>query len=289
MIKLSKTDLRLLEQIARGNNNIKNIAKALNKSIKQIYRTSKKLADKGFILVSKSILKPTEKIHVNILLNVLAEFPNLTDILAGSGISILTALQTQKTINEVVKETKIKKSMIYKKLKLALNTSIAKKQNKHYELNEKLWKKLKEFLINFKKYQETIDSRVQSDSVIYYKTDKESVFSSKSEQDASLTAFSAYKSYGIKLLLPTNYYYLPKKKLTKKQVFLHSLYVAEKEKTTRYLIYIALFYLKFKKELSRTTHDILKSIKKIIAGKKIKDYPLLNEIRDKAKLYDIRL
>lgn len=289
MTKLSKTELRLLEQLANGNNRIKNIAKALKKSTKQIYRISKKLSDKGFISVSKSVLKPAEKIHVNLLLNILAEFPNLTEVLADSGINILTVLQTPKTIREITKKTKIKKSIIYKKLKQTINISIIKKQDKHYVLNKKLWKKLREFLINLKKYQETIDSRVQPDSIIYHKTDKEIVFSSKSEQDASLTAFSAYNLYGIKLLLPTNYYYLPKKKLTKKQVFQHSLYVAEKEKIARYLIYTALFYLKFKKELSRTSHNILKSIKKIIAGKKINNYPSLNEIKEKAKLYDIRL
>lgn len=110
------------------------------------------------------------------------------------------------------------------------------------------------------------------------------MFSNKAKQDAALTAFSAYE--GIKLLLPTNYYYLPKRKLSKKEVFTHSLYVAEKEKTIRHLTYIALFYIKFKIQCS---HPIISTIKDILNGKTIKGYPTLKEIKEKADVYDIRI
>ena len=139
------------------------------------------------------------------------------------------------------------------------------------------------------KQYENIDSRITADSVIYYKNDKEIVFSNKKELDAIQTAFSAFESYGIKILNITYYYYLPKKKLSKKEVFRHAIYVAEKDKDIREIIFVALFYLKFKEELKSIKNNLLEDIKEILKGKTIKGLPTLNEIKDRAITYDIKL
>ena len=67
------------------------------------------------------------------------------------------------------------------------------------------------FLQAIKTQEETIDSRVPLGSIIYFKNKDEIIFSNKANIDFSLTAFSRYADYGIKLLLPTNFYYSPKK------------------------------------------------------------------------------
>lgn len=285
----SQTELMILEQLAKGNSRIRDIAKALRKSDKQIYRAAKRLSEKNILTRSKGLLEPRKTTHTTFLLHLLVDHPNLAQLLSGSGMKILTALLKSKTIEEITQETGLKKSCAYNKLGQALNISLVKKEDKRYVINEKLWPNLKEFLVEFKKYHETIDLRVPINSIIYYKTDKEIVFSNKAEQDAALTAFSAYGQHGIKLLLPTHYYYLPKKRLSRKEVFLHSLHVAEKEKTIRHLTYISLFYIKFKKELSRVKHPILEMIKNILRGKDIPGYPTLREIKEKADTYDIRV
>jgi len=287
---LSKIELRVLEQIAKGNTEINTMAKELHRDISRIYRTKETLANKGFVDITDGMLLPKKTTHVTILLQLLTKYPNIVDILTRSGVPILTSLLTPKKINDIEKETQFKKSIIYRKIKQATEISaVIKNENQQYVINEKIWIDLKRFLEEYKKFEETTDQRIPANSIIYYKNDKEIIFSNKEKLDATQTGFSEYKQYSLKLLLPTTYYYLPKKNLSKKEVFVHSLFITEKEKDIRHLTYVSLFYIKYKNELSNVKHSILTNIKQILQGKRIKGYPSLEEIREKAEVYDIRL
>lgn len=277
---MNKTELKILEEVANGKDKIKGLP--LSKA--KIYRAIKNLDD--FITHKRARLEPKKATHVNLLLQLLLKYPNLKSLLSDSGIIILTSTLSPKSIKEINKETNLKKSIIYRKINQAVKISAVKKEKQYYSINDKLWPGLIEFLSEFNKYKNTVDIRIPANSVIYHKKDNEIVFSNKVEQDASITAFSAYNNYGIKLLLPTNYYSLPKRKLSKKEIFIHSLYVTQKEKTIRHLIYVSLFYIKFKIQY---THPILSEIKSILKGKNIGGYPTLKEIKEKAELYDIRI
>lgn len=288
-MRFSQTELKILEQVSQGNITVTGVARAIKKSEKQVYRASQKLAKKGFLELSKGNLEPKKSSHVIFLLHLLADYPNLTQLLSESGIEILFSLLKPKAVEDIINETGFKKSIIYRKLKQAMAISVVKKKNKQYFLDETLWGRLREFLEEFKKLLETTDPRIPANSVIYYKTDKEIIFANKTKQDATPTAFSVYETYGIKILMPTNYYYLPKKNLSKKEIFIHSLYVTEKEKTIRHLTYVALFYLKFKKYVSSIKHPIIEKIRMVMKGEKILGYPGLEEIKEKAEVYDIKL
>ena len=48
-MRLSKTDLKILEQIAKGNKNIKTISYHIDKSDKQIYKSAQKLKNNNFL------------------------------------------------------------------------------------------------------------------------------------------------------------------------------------------------------------------------------------------------
>ena len=91
-MKLSKTEINVLEQIAKGNKFIKTIAKALKKSDKQIYVTAKNLTEKNFIELINGTLKTKKALHITLLLQLLADIPNLAQVLSDSGIPIFTAL-----------------------------------------------------------------------------------------------------------------------------------------------------------------------------------------------------
>jgi len=287
-MNLSKPELRVLEQIANGNTKITEIAHALRKSDKQIYRTSKNLIEKEFIELSRGKITAKKTTHNTLLLQLLSQHPNLIKILSSNGIQILTATLDPKDVNQIINKTRLKKSLIYQKLKQAFNVSIIKKENKNYVLNAKLWVKLKEFFEEYKRFSESVDQRIPANSIIYKKTNKELVFSNKGKIDATLTAFSCFEKFGIKLLLTTNYYALPKNKLSKKGIFMHALLIAEKEKTIRYLIFIFLFYIKFKKELS-IKHPIVDKLNLILKGNDIPGYPKLREIKERAEIYDIKI
>ena len=152
----------------------------------------------------------------------LAKIPNLPIVLADSGIPIFTVMLKQATLEDIKAETGFKETTLFGKLKHATRRSMVKKRVSTYELNSKLWTLLKRFLIELKEYEETTDERIPASSVIYYKKKNEIIFSSKEELDAPKTAFSAYADYGIELMTITNYYYLPKKRLTKEDDLLHS-------------------------------------------------------------------
>ena len=289
-MRFSQTDLRILEQLANVNKDIKNIAVVINKSDKQIYKSCQKLKNLGFITLNKRKIEPRKLTHITLLLQLLATYPNIIQHISGSGLQILMALLQPKNVEQIMLETGLKKSVIYEKIKQNINVSILIQDKSHkYVINEKIWKNLKDFLKEYKKYEEITDIRVPANSTIYFKNDYEIIFSNKGDQDAVLTGFSAYPNYGLKLLLPTNFYYLPKKTLSVQEIFLHSLYIIDKEKDNRYFVYASLFYLKFKHDFSTILHPALKKIKKILNGKSIEGYPKLEELNEKAELYDITI
>jgi predicted transcriptional regulator len=288
-MKFSDTELQILRELALGKKDISELAKTLEKSEDQIYRSINNLIDKRFVSRSNRLLEPMKTIHTNLLLQLLSDYPNIITPLSNSGIKIYTALLGPKSVHELVEETGYNRAMIFRKLNLAINISMINKKNNKYALNKNLWSKLIEFLEALKKYEEMTDKRVPSNSIIYYKDNKEIIFSIKEEFDATPTGFSEYGKYSIKILLLTNYYYLPKKQLTKKQIFEHSLKITEKDRSIRNLIFIALFYLKYKNELSIIKHEIIESINLISEGNVIPGYPTLEEIKQRAEIYDIRL
>lgn len=288
-MKLSRTELRILTEIANGNKGVTGIAKAIEKSKVQIYRSGRKLAEKGYILLSGGHYEAAKATHVNLFLQLLGAYPSIGEPLSGSGIKVLTALLEPRGIAELMQETGIKRTQVFKKIKQARAISLVRAEKDRYSLNGRIWGTAVEFLRELKKYEETTDPRVPSDSKIYFKNEKEIVFSSKEELDAALTGFSAYGQYGIKLLMGVNYYYLPKRKLSKEEVFRHSISIAEKDFGARQIILVALFYAKYRKDLPEIRHKILEDISNILEGQKIPGYPTLQEIKDRAEVYDIRL
>jgi len=287
-MQLSKTELRVLEQMAKGNKTIIKIAQALKKSDKQIYVTTKQLIGKGIIERKDGIIEPNKTPHITLLLQLLSEYPNLYPVLSNSGIPVLTALLKPSTIEEITAETGIKRAMIYRKLKEANKRSIITKMDSSFKINETIWGKMKDFLEELRKYELTIDERIPASSKIYYKKKEEIVFSCKEKVDAIKTAFSGFGQYDIKLMLTTNYYYLPKERLNKEDILKHSLYVTEKDLSIRNLIFIALFYAKYRKEF-KIKHPILMNLDVVLAGKKIEGYPSYNEIKDRAEVYGIEV
>ncbi|MBN1234490.1 MAG: hypothetical protein JW999_00395 [Methanotrichaceae archaeon] len=96
------------------------------------------------------------------------------------------------------------------------------------------------------------------------------LFRSLKPQDATLTSFSAYNEYGIKLGLRDYYYTLPKRELSIQEIFIHSLDCAE---DYRQRLFCVLFYLRNRVELKDAWHPMMKSIRAVLRGGHIKGYP----------------
>ncbi len=283
----TNTELNIIYQKGKGKNTVSEIALALNKSTSQVYRALKNLNKSSIIQLKRKGFELMPNTHTNLLVNNLLNHPNLINLLSGFSISILYECLSLTTIYEIANKTNLNESTIYNWIKKFQKVSIVRKINGRYLFNEKLWGDLKSFIIEFKKFNDLIDVRVNPSSKIYYKDDNLIVFSSKTLQDASFTAFSAYKEFGVDILTTKNYYSLPAKKKDLIDVFMHSLYVTEKETDFRNLMFVTLFYLKNRTKLHKLEHIILNNIKKILKGEDIKDYPSLLDIKDRAKIYGI--
>jgi predicted transcriptional regulator len=276
-MQLNKTELEILVNYV---NSITQLAKALNKSKSQISRSLNSLEKKGFIENKQLQRLP----YISLLLQALKNNSQLTNIIHDSSFEILLELNTPKSIKDLSK--RFKTITIYKTLQKFKKYNLVKKTNNLYSFNSTIWPDLSEFINSYQEYSKNIDSRVPLDSKIYYKTEKEILFSNSNELDAKKTAFSAYD---FKLLLTKNYYFLPNKKLSLKQIFQHSLLIMEQEYDYKYFIFLILFYLKHKKEINHLKSPTLELIKDILNKKIIKGYPTYDEIKERAQVYDIKI
>ncbi len=281
----SRTGLSIVQQLAESQNRIAEIATAVHRSQQQVRREAQRLEQNGLIELRRGRIAPRNIPLTNLLLRLLSSYPNLIPLLADSGLSILSLLLTPKTIGEISAATKLKPSMIYRKLQNARDVSIVKKEKNQYHLNTEIWPELAAVLNEWRLFEQTVDWRVPVGTIIYHKTGTEILFSTNEKITAAKTAFSAYQKYGVKLLLPQDYYIFPPRKLSKKEIFLHSLAVTEKEKTVRHLLFLAIFYQKHRNDLSRIVHPLLQDIKDILRGKSITGYPSLLEIKEKIEMY----
>ena len=105
-----------------------------------------------------------------------------------------------------------------------------------YKVNEKSWPLLKEFLIAYKNYA-MINGYVKwkyQDEIIFEVDGKDLVRGSQ-------TGFAKYRDYGININIISSLCKIPEAKLSKEEIFVHSLFEVNDPRT----IYLALtFYLK---------------------------------------------
>lgn len=287
-MELTKGELQVLDQLAKGMNQIPLVASALQKSQRQTYTLVTGLREKGVLELQKGELCPVDKVHIALLLKLLTVKQRAWEFLADSAIPIYTKFLTPKSVQEVQRATKVTLATVYKFVREARQRNILRTIENGFVLNEKIWPELKEFLTEVQVYEQNIDTRVPLGATIYYKTEDEVVFSSKQTVDATPTAFSAYSDLGIQLFGTLNYYILPKKRLSLNEIVSHSIHIIQKKWSVRLLIYLALAYLKCKKEIT-IDHEILANLQKIFKGEKIVNYPTLQEIKDRAEVYDIEV
>lgn len=289
MVKtFTRSELMVLRDIGAGEGSVLAITENLKKTKSQIYRILNSLMDKELITKDgqKYILTKTKPAFI---LNNLLKNPKMKEFLADSQILILISLLSKSTVKEICEKTKLSKTYVTKFVKSAHYASILTKDKKEYTINETVYPELIEFLKEYQTYYYSYDKRIPLGATIYFKNEKEIVFSTKQELDATLTSFSAFKDYNLPIYTLENFYYLPKKELTKQEILQHTLAIVEKTKDFRDRMYLALFYYKYKDEFKDIKHEILDNLNRIFSGEKIDRYPSLKEIKEKAKVYDIKM
>jgi len=289
-MNFTKTQLKVFYEVINGNNRLSSISRALNKNNTHTSEILSLLVKQKCIIKEKRAFNISDlpfalKLRAMLLVN-----KNLINILCDSGINILIVLLNKSTIKEISTKSGLKEITIKKFIQKARNMSIVSKDKNYFVFNEEVWSNLKSFLIDYKSFQESYDYRVPIGSLIYFKNKKEILFSYNKNLDfATPTAFTVFNKYDLLIQSNVGYYYLPNKELTKKEILEHTLKIVEKTKDFRDILYLSLFYIKYKSEFSNVYHEILENINKILLGEKINGYPPLKEIKEKAKLYNIKM
>ena len=284
-MNFSKTELFVFREIALGCNSIVLLSQKINLTKSQLYKIIANLRKKEILSQKNIVLK--KKTHVQLLARILIEHEQLISFLSNSGLSLLLCILSEKKLNEILERVSIQRSTFFEKYSEAKKFNLIDKNSKGYVFHKILWVDLHTCLEEISLYENTIDSRVPSGSQILYKTKDEILFISPVTCDAQLSSFSAFVQYGIPIRTIQKVYYLPFKKLSKKEILTHALIQTEKQFSIQNIIFVALFYSQFKSEFPKDFHKIIINIHKVLENARILGYPTRQEIVERAKVYDI--
>jgi len=213
----------------------------------------------------------------------------LHKILSLKRVELLASLdRTPRNLEALAMETGIPSDTLYGYLKGFLWVGVVSrfKQGKAYlfSFNYIVWPELKDFVTSLREYQ--VLRLVPREALLIKSYGTSVLFKSLRPQDATFSSFSAYEDYGIELGLRDYYYTLPKRVRSIQEVFIHSLDSAGE---LQQKLFCVLFYLKNRDKLEAIDHPMMKDLKAVLQGEKIKGYPTLEDIEDRTDLYDIKL
>jgi hypothetical protein len=290
MIEFSKKELLAINQLGGGVDSVGGLAEKLGLSIPQAYVVVRGLIKKRIVFKNKGVLEFEKRPFISLLVRVLFGHENLAKNLFGKRLCFLAEMVDKPLkVDIIAARCGSTTELVYKFIQDARLIGLVKKTLVGYSLNEDNWPQMKEFLVELIRQDSLFDERLPVGSKIYSREGDRILFSLRdSFKEATLTAFSIFNKYRIKLFLLFNYYIYPKTKLSVQDVFDHAAIIAEKENDYRLRLYVCLFYLKNRTKLS-DKGEIVRKIIDAYIGKKVSGYPSRSDILEKCELYDIRL
>jgi len=248
-MKLNKPMIQAFTKVVNGINTLESLALAIHKSVNRTVEIIKGLENEGLVIKktnysirgSRKIIELANTSHATKLKKLMFEYPGikLEDILSDSKLLFLAALSEDWVSMAIASDlSEVSKYMIDRYRKTLKDRGVIVKKNRLYKLNEKAWPLLKELILAYKNYS-NISGNVK------WKYNEEIIFEVNEEKliQGSVTGLYAYKDYGVKVIVISSLCYLPEKKLSKEEVFVHSLFQVYDPRT----LHLALtFYLKNK-------------------------------------------
>ena len=219
---LKKSDIRVLVEITRGSANRIDLSKKLKVSPNYLSPILRRLARLEFIYLEKK----GKKLSINLsdtqfalsFKSILIQDPgtDYAGFLYGLNHKILSyCLFSSKTYSDIALQLHISKKTVMNQSLRLRNRQLLVKENDSLVFNKQSWPALYKFLSDFRNF-----SGIGN---ILWKFEDEIFFESQSFMDATITGFSAYSSFGIPVNVIRQSYYLPKRKLSKEEIFIHSL------------------------------------------------------------------
>jgi len=299
-MKLTETQLKMLKIVyAKGSASSKDIAQQLKFSQEYVSKLITDLKENGFLEKKGSIYFISKNIYSYDLRGLLLEHPktDFKKILTDSRMDILLLLVDKRTAKRLCDLSGLSKPLVYKYLKVFLKYGVIIKEGKYYKLNKVLWPELFDFLESYSKYHDMLAYNLPTVSRAIYNTENLKIIEVPAdlevdEKKATITAFSIFDKYGIPLRLTYNYFCIPPQKLDINDVFAHAILCSNNIRKKTFTI---LFYLKNKDLLNLEyinkkykLRGYINKINAILKGEILKEYPTLEEIKQRTELYDIK-
>ena len=289
MHMFSKTELKMLSDVGRGSDTIESLIGTSEISWSQVYKTVRSLKKKDVLRASEGKVFAENKTHVALLMNVLRSSHDSYHALSDRGLDILAELIVPHTMKELSETLEMHQTTVSRKLKDLRSLSMIGKENGKYFLNRKFWPELLELAESYSSYKKNIDLRAIPGSKIYHSSDDLVVFSNDSEAGYRKTAFSKYTEFGIKIREITYFYCDLDHEPSLSEVFLHSLYVISVDDDWSRKMIALIFYVKFKDELTGIEHEMKDEMDRVLSGSEVKGWVPLNEMRERADMYGVKL
>jgi predicted transcriptional regulator len=286
---LSKGELRALSGISNGADDVKILSGILDLSVPQTYKVVRSLSEKELAGLERGTLFIEKKTHIAILLEVLSDSPDSYIVLSDSGLGIIRTLTEPRTISEISFMTGLHQTTITRKIDQMRRMGMVKKEKAVYSINEELWPRIMELAHSYDEYARLTDPRVPFGSEIFHASDDLVVYSSNRVLNNTKTAFSKYGDFGMHIHPGTNYYCDSDHELDVKEVFLHSLYVVDKDRTWRGRMLALIFYVMHKHKLADIRHPVVNDMKAVLKGDRIEGWAPLEEMKERAAIYGVDL
>ncbi len=248
-MKLTTPMIKAFAHIAHGVSTIESLARAEHKSLNRITEIVQDLGKEGFIVKkrnprlkgSRLSIEVASTIHAVKLRNIMIEYSSIhfEEILADSKILFLAAVcEDWMDIPTATRLSKISRYAIDRYRPRLKNRGVIIRQKNLYKVNELAWHSLKEFLIAYKNYSQLngiVQWKYQDD--ILLEVDRENLI------QGTVTGLADYDRYGVQVGTVTFLCALPKREVSKEELFVHSLFEIDDPRT----LHLALtFYLKNK-------------------------------------------
>lgn len=304
-MRLSRSMIEIFAGVIRGKDTIESLSKAMNKSANRITEIIQELENESFVVKkraykikgSRIIIEPANTTHAIKLKELIFQYPTIKfeDILSDSKLLFLTAISEDWANTKTAASlSRVSRYMVDKYRPALKNKGIIMQKSKLYKINEKAWPTLREFLISYKNY-----SNIKG--LIKWKYQEELLFEVDNKEliNGSITGFAKYHDYGIKVNFISVLCKIPEKKLSKEEIFVHSLFEVNDPRT---LALALTFYLRNKLNYKKLLpiamkygkYTMLESMASLLKSKenkiRINGLPEFNrtEFRRIAKIYRVK-
>lgn len=219
---LRKSDVKILTEICKGAEDRMAIASNMNTSPNYTTPIVKRLQKMRLVDIVRQGKRISIKIsntpHALSFKNMLIEEPgtNYSSFLYGLNFRILCyCLFSRKSFSDIASQLNVSEKTIMNQALRLRNRQLLSKENRSLIFNKQSWPMLYKFLSDFRNYSEQGN--------VLWKFEEEILVEVSGTIEASPTGFAAYGSFGIPVNVIKYLYYLPKKKLSKEEILVHSL------------------------------------------------------------------